>query len=56
MEALIGLLLIIGILGGGFLLLCVISFVIAWLLSFIDGGNSDWIWSSDIYGKDKKDK
>lgn len=54
MEALIGLLLIIGIFGGGFLLLCAISFVIGWLLSFIDGGDTDWIWSSDIYDKDKK--
>ena len=53
MEALIGLLLIIGMLGGGFLLLCAISFVIGWLLTFI-GGNTDHIWSPDIYKDDKK--
>lgn len=58
MEALIGLLLIIGFLGGGFLLLCAISFVIAWLLSFIKPGKSgsDWIWSPDIYKDEDKNK
>lgn len=54
MEAFIGLLLIIGMLGGGFLLLCSISFVIGWLLSFIKCKDTDHIWSPDIYKDDKK--
>ena len=54
MEALTGLLLIIGILGGGFLLLCLICFGIVYLLSFISEGKSgsDWIWR--MHNKDKK--
>ena len=58
MEAFIGLLLVIGILGGGFLLLCAIGFFIVYLLSFIKGrpDGDDWIWSPDIYDEDKKKK
>ena len=58
MEAFIGLLLVIGILGGGFLLLCAICFGIVFLLSFIKGSpdGDDWIWSPDIYDEDKKKK
>lgn len=54
MEAFIGLLIIIGFIGGGFLLLCAISFVIAYLLSFIKCKDNDHIWSPDIYKDDKK--
>ena len=56
MEALIGLLLIIGMLGVGFLLLCAISFVIGWLLSFIKCKDNDHIWSPDIYKDEDKNK
>ena len=58
MEAFIGLLLVIGILGGGFLLLCAIGFFIVYLLSFTKGSpdGDDWIWSPDIYDEDKKKK
>ena len=58
MEAFIGLLLVIGILGGGFLLLCAICFGIVFLLSFIKGSpdGDDWIWSSDIYKDEDKNK
>ena len=41
MEAFIGLLLVIGILGGGFLLLCAICFGIVFLLSFIKDDRED---------------
>ena len=41
MEALIGLLLLIGMLGGGFLLLCAICFGIVYLLSFIKDDRED---------------
>lgn len=58
MEAFIGLLLVIGILGGGFLLLCAICFGIVFLLSFIKGSpnGDDWIWSPDIYKDEDKNK
>ena len=58
MEAFIGLLLVIGILGGGFLLLCAICFGIVFLLSFIKGSpdGDDWIWSLDIYKDEDKNK
>ena len=58
MEALIGLLLLIGMLGGGFLLLCAIGAVIVYLLGFIKPGKSgsDWIWSPDIYKEDNNKK
>ena len=58
MEAFIGLLLVIGILGGGFLLLCAIGFFIVYLLSFIKGSpdGDNWIWSPDIYKNEDKNK
>ena len=58
MEALIGLLLVIEIIGGGFLLLCAICFLIVYLLGFIkeSKSGSDWIWSPDIYKEDKDKK
>ena len=58
MEAFIGLLLVIGIIGGGFLLLCAICFGIVFLLSFIKGSpdGDDWIWSHDIYKDEDKNK
>ena len=58
MEAFIGLLLVIGIIGGGFLLLCAICFGIVFLLSFIKGrpDGDDWIWSPDIYKDEDKNK
>ena len=58
MEAFIDLLLVIGILGGGFLLLCTIGFFIVYLLSFIKGSpdGDDWIWSPDIYKDEDKNK
>ena len=58
MEAFIGLLLVIGIIGGGFLLLCAICFGIVFLLSFIKGSpdGDDWIWIPDIYKDEDKNK
>ena len=58
MEAFIGLLLVIGIIGGGFLLLCAICFGIVFLLSFIKGSldGDDWIWSPNIYKDEDKNK
>ena len=54
MEALIGLLLIIGMLGGVFLGMTAIGCLIGWLLSLIDAGHTDHLWDPSIYEDDKK--
>lgn len=54
MEGLMALLATIVILGGGFLVVCAVFFIIAALIGLIPMGHTDHLWDLDIYKDDKK--
>lgn len=56
MELIKGLLALAVVLGVPFLVLCAIGFIIVCLIALIPGGDTDWMWSPDIYKGDKKKK